>query len=890
MAHLDDMVQSLEQGDSAKALRFARQFYTEDQSSDKDKAVAIARAAAKLYREFLNEPVVEFSNHTVEIIPEPAGSIIRKGLERLFVQSNTWEEKLDALRDERLCRDLREYIRSGKQREALDTVQELLQIAKENNASLRKRSSFIGSVIGSVLSREPDGKKLAAQIASRAEKLGITPEDAAALESARQTQRDELMAANLENLENQWLTQLKGAQVEILNTMPPKNQLDEPDNDTIRAVSDLFRAILRTPLKAGKSHYFVEATQLLVDFCPRETSDTAKQSGVEARSYDSIGYKAKKAVGLAFLELGESTRLTNAFLKWAREQKQSPHFALVIELMGAFRNNCFSDSLLEIYRDRNYKPFHNDVLASLSNLTTQPVAELLLDELNQLLRNTRTIDPSVVRQATVFIESLGRMIRSPRTTEATQKVILQRLPQIIPQNENRLSLPAIRMVLIPKVDLLPTETRDWLVHSLVDNLFVPQQITAMEKSPEKKGDPAGHRSGIVKLLERLVDTAEDPLCRAFDARSNKYSAAFIAGSQVLMKIKCKQSLFVLEHMISSTMELDEGRLMDHQKELYYDSASDKWKPVTKDMVLGALVYAVGDLGGPHSKPILKRVMQAYRRRELVLKGNETLEMLSRYLGTEFSYEEEEEVQEDAVPDSLHEAPGLNVHSPSAPKLRSAPLPQAELEALVKKLTAYYLFSKTKKISEKVSALAQLAQHTPASALEVVMNQFLESDPLIHSAAVTAVASYANLNRGEALGKEALMRCLEGLENSKERYRLGCKEALKAMTGREVREQIQRYGSSTSSGSVRLLVQEVLGAFVDSPGRQTTQSEDLEDEDQDERHSSSSTPKRSQSGSSNTPPKKSAQNLLEAKREYFAARQAWLAGGKKGPEPKPPKGM
>lgn len=885
MAPLDDMVALLEAGDSTKALRAAREFYNQDPGSDKDKAVAIARVAARLYRDFLTEPILEFSAHTVDIIPEPAGSIIRKGLERLTGQAKEWSDRLESVRDERIARDLREFIRQGKQKEALENVMMMLEIAKEKQSSLRKRCAFIGSVVGSVLSREAEGKKVAAYILGRPERFGITPEDADELEKARLRQRDELMAANLDNLENQWKKELKEAQVEIINMMPPKNKLGDPDDDDLKSVTDLFRCILRVAMHKQKPDYFVDATLILVDFCPRETSAIAKQSGIEGRSYDELGFRAKKAAGLAFLELGECRRLTNAYLRWVVTQKESPHLNYIIEQMGAFRNDVFAAPLLEFYRDRSFKTFHDDALMALSNLTTKPVAELFLEELDKLLRNNRSMDAAVVRNAQVFIESLGRIVRSPRSEEATQKHIVHRITQIIPQTENRLSLPAVRNVLIPKPALLSTEDKDWVVSTLVEALFIPQQKTALETTQEKKSDILGNRTSLVKLLERLSETAEDSICRAFEQKASRYSAAFLAGAEVLRNVKCRESLEVLDQMIATMMDLDEDRLQEHQREQYFDSATETYKPITKDMIMAALVYAVADLGGPHSKPILKRVLVAYRRKELILKGNETLETLSRYLGTEFSFDADDEaIDED---DAARREASKSHHQlePVRVERKITKLTPDEVDAHIKTLGGMYLFSKAKKIADKVGALAALAQHTPPQAIDAVFSQLNEKEHMIHSAAISAVASYANSHKGELTGRETLMRCLEGLESNKEQFKEGCKQALKSMTGKSVREEIHKFGQLTSNGSVRIQIQEILGSFIES-----APAAEIEQED-DENNQPGVMQRTTQSSSSMSTPKKTAsKSALELKREYFAARQAWLAGGKKGPEPKAPPGF
>lgn len=887
MAQLDEMVALLEAGESSKALRAARDFYNQNPESDKDKAVAIARAAAKLYRDFVTEPILEFSAHTSEIIPEPAGSIIRKGLERLTSQGADWVVRLENVRNERLARDLREYIRQGKQKEAAANVVELYEIARKKNASLRKRSSFIGSVIGSVLSREAEGKKLAGTILSHADRFGITPEDAQELETARLHQRGQLMAANLENLENQWKKELKEAQVEIINMMPPKNKLGDPDDEDLKTVTDLFRSILRVAMHQKMPDYFVDATLILVDFCPRETAAIAKQSGIEGRSYDEIGFRAKKAAGLAFLDLGDCKRLTNAYLTWVRSQDDSPHLAYIIELMGAFRNNAFAAPLLSYYRNRSFKAYHSDALMAMSNLTTVDVAELFLDELDKLLRSSRTVDPAIIRSALVFIDSLGRMVRSPRSDDSTKKVILHRLTEIIPQNENRLALPAVRDVLLAKPKLLSAEDQDWIVHTLVESLFIPQQRSSLDKVPEKKADILGNRSGIVKLLDKLSETAEEPICRAFEQKASRFSAAFLASAEVLQKVKCRKSLEVLDQMIETMIELDEDRIQEHQQEEYFDSATETYKKISKDMILAALVYAVAELGGPHSKPVLKKVLSAYRRKELMLTGNETLETLSRYLGTEFSYEEADESvdEEDSSRLSRHATPFAE-EPEQAPKKVSR-LSAEDVQAHIKTLGSMYLFSKSKKIADKVQALAVLAQHTPIAAMDAVFSQLNEKEPMIHSAAISAVASYANSHKGELVGKETVMRCLEGLESNKERFQEGCRNALKSMTGKAVREEIQKFGQLTSNGSVRIQIQEVLGTFIESAAAAEIEPDEDQGADYGERDSSVSSSQRTSQSSSRT--SKEGKSMLELKREYFAARQAWLAGGKKGPEPKAPSG-
>jgi len=863
MSSFDKITELLIQNKASDALKIARNSASEYAGKENEHGLAVAKAAAAAYRLFVHQPVGEFVKHAPDVLPEGSAKIVEKGFSRLFDNSKKWMVRVEHVREERLARDLMDYVRGSNGKAAINTVARIIAYSKNTEEALNKRASYIGSVVGSVLSREKEAEKVVQFVKANPEKIGITAEQAEIMEDSRQKRRASISKAGLDNLETQWYQTIKTVQTDILNEFPTKNKLGEPEEEDLKKIGDIFRDIFRSALIKNDPELFIDASIILLDFCPHETSMAAKQSGIEGRGYDEMGYTGKKTAGLCFMELGESDLLSKAYADWGKSQLEGKYGDPIIEMMGAFRNEVFAPILLDVYGDKKHKSLQNDVLEALSNLTSPHVAQFFLKELQKTIKSQRAIDAKIVRESKRYITGLGKIAKSPRTDEKTRSAILTNTIKIIPRNSTQLTLAAISDVLAAKPSHLDEDSTQWVVSALVDTIWIPQQSSGLDQKPDPKAGALGKRYPYVKALNKFTKSAGDFIVEEMKDKASRYSPAFIAAAEVLQNIKSDYSATMLKKMIDTSIHFDERQLVEHQMEKYYDDAEEEYRPITQDLILEALCSALLEVDEEAGKQKLQDVLNAMKSNILELRGNKIMEMITNKLGV-------------SALDKKSDAP-----SPTRTQEPKVSIDPAEVKELIKKLRARYFMAGKKKVSEKVTALARLGEVAPPQALDAVMEQLHEKDAMIQSAAAQTIAGYMNPNQHETIRQDVLFQCLQGLLSNSETYQSGCKAALKAMNPnrRDIRPEIVKFGHSVNNGSVRLAIQEILGGtFLENESSSVAKPVmgDSEAPDDNDENAEPAAP--------------SGLQKMQMKQEYFAARKAWINGGKKGPEPKKPEGI
>ncbi len=860
---------ALRGGDVRAALAASAAWTQQGELESREVAIEIARAVAGTYRDFVTVPVHEYVEQCESALPADVGPTVAKAVGRLVEMTSEWEPRLRACYEERLARELRDFVRLKDWQPALDNIAALCDLPEDERASgeaLRRRVQYVGSVLGTCINHPRESENIIGLVAKNPGQYGLNGQFIAEMEKARKSRLDQMMRANVENIEGQWTTVLAGTQVEVLGKMPGKNLMGDPEEAELRDVGDLFRTILRIPLWRDSWETMLDATLILVDFVPKDTSLAARSSGIEGRSYANLGFRAKKTVAMAFMGLGEIESFADRYAAWAEEQLHRPQKEQIVEFLGALRCERYSPLFMRLWNEKRHRELRPELMVAISNLASPDSAELLLGELASALHKS-VIDPPAVRKGESLLASLGRIMRSPRTPVETRKTILDRVFATIPADNSQLAQAAVHSVYSAKSDMLSVELRRQAITTMVESLWIQDQSTNMHKGGERQSNILGARNAAVGALQRLGRDDFDHMLSEFEKRAMRFSGAYMAAAELFEKMKDPRAVPVLSNMLLGAAVQDMGKLSTYQRETYWDATNQERRELGRDQAMAPLVYALGEIGGPDAMRTLDDVLQRIQAGRIENPGRETMEYLGKYVGK----------------DRLSGTAGASRESsPGA----VAALPQAEpgeVRELVKALTAkYFLASASKRAQAKIPALARMGQLTPPEGLDAVFQNLVEKDSMIASAALTAASEFAAPGKPKSLIDQTVEKTLDAIESRDAAMRLAAVKLLTEIGPNrpDIRKRVSAFAKSVTDGNAKLALMKALGDVSPADAGPHQPEVAAEDGGGGEPHAREGAP----AAVSSSEPAKSA---LDLKREYMLARQEWIRGGKKGPPPQPP---
>ncbi len=860
---------ALRGGDIRAALAASAAWAQSGSLESRDVAIEIAKAAATAYRDFITTPVHEFVEQCEGVLPSEVGPTVSKALGRLVAMTEEWELKLRSCHEERLARELRDFVRLKSWQPALDNIASLCSVPhgeKKVGEAIQRRVQYVGGVLGTCINHPREAENIIGLLSRTPTEYGLSEEFLVEMENARKSRLDQLMRTNLDNLENQWTAVLGSTQVDILNKMPGKNLMGEPEEADLRDVGDLFRTVLRIPIWRDQWEMMLDATLVLVDFTPKDTSLAAKSSGIEGRSYTGLGFRAKKTVATVFMSIGENSLFAREYGDWAAAQLHRPQKEQIIEFLGALRSQHYTRLFSALWNDKRYRDLRPELMIAISNLASPDSADLLLEELATALHKS-VIDPPAVRKGENLLSSLGRIMRSPRTPLDARKRILDRVFEIIPTDNSKLAQAAVHSVYSAKPDMLSVELRQQAIATMIESLWIQDQSTDKHKGGERQSNILGSRNAAITALQRLGREDFDYMLSEFERRSMRFSGGYMAAAELFEKLKDPGAIPVLSNMLLSAAMQDMGKLSSYQRETYWDATAQERRELGRDQVMAPLVCALGEIGGADARRTLSDVMQRIQTGRIENPGPETMQDLGRYVSRD------------------RDIAGI-AGAPDTPEEVEQSLPEAdpgEVKALVKTLTAkYFLAGASKRAQVKIPALARLGQLTPPEGLDAIFHNLTEKDAMISSAAVTAASEYASPGKPRTLVNAMLDKTLEAVESRDPAMRVSAIKLLKEIGPNrpDIRKRISNFAKSVSDGNARLVLMQTLGAVAPA-GADSSPSQEPESP---ERTSEGDAPA-SASGVSRGPQK----TALDLKREYMLARQQWIKNGKKGDPPQPPPG-
>lgn len=839
----------LRSGKAGDALQAAEE-YLQAIGPGKEAGIEIAKTVASVYRELITPPVEEFVSQAEQRLPAPVGPLIVKAISRLFKINEEWEQRLWDVHRERLCRELRDWIRMRQIAPSAANISRLMALVPDNKRD--QRAKYIGNVLGTVVNNQREAAQVVAKIHKAPGSFMMTEHEAHLIDEARQKRAGELQNVDIENLENQWRDTLNSACMDIQKLLPDSMAMDEPGEALLRDVGDAFRSILRVPIQREQLDLFMDATNILLDFTPKQETQTSKMARVIGRTYNNLGHTAQKAVQLSLMEIGKNQFFTNLYKGWAEEYVGAQELGAIIEVMGAFRTADFAPFIKRVAADKSTgasSVMSQSVSSALGSIAGEEATDELMTELRGIFHKKR-MDLGDMKRAERLIDGLGNVIKSARTDKQERKKIREFLRSHVPEDMIGLTCHAAQKCFVPKMDEENPDFRRFAIRALVKGIWQSDERTAHHKGGDTDS-PLGFREEIIGGLEKIARHDIQTLVQSMETLSARYGAAYMAAAELLERLRDPGTLPLLERMLNTTQLHDDSDNNIYQQESYWDPAQQQHLPLTKDVVIEPIIHAIGKIGGPKASEILKRYEAQIKSGRIQAPTENVARFLDQFKET----------------GGLSDGEELEPDDENAAVARNDP---ATIKKLIKALKSRYLFSgRNTRRMKKVQALTQLAQITPMDAVDAVFDQLADKDMMVVSAAISCLSEYASESKPDPLKNLTINTTLEKMESRDPAVRQGAVKLLKSIgpNRKDVKPKISQFAKHTEKHEAREAIAQALksGKGAENPIDQLANMV-----------SAKGVP--------------DSMQQLELKQQYLQARKAWIDGGKKGDPPQKPEGL
>jgi hypothetical protein len=289
---------------------------------------------------------------------------VRDPLRDHFKQASQWSKTLAAMRLERLARELRWAVRQHTWPQAVELAAAIID-AGEGDKNLR----YVGSVIGSVDNDVAAGRETMKRLGQA--RPSLIPEGMALIDEGFRSRLEDLAkGGGGEFREREFIASLTQATVDLKNKLPTRLDKDRAET-MVAAFAAEVRGILAVGFRFPEINYWPDIVRLLVEFLPREMTETGKAAGVEARQYQSLAPEARRGCSSVFREIGQKPPVVEQFLKLAREAGDDGDdrmLGMLVELLGGMRAEASTDFVVELARSTREPRLKNIALAALGNI------------------------------------------------------------------------------------------------------------------------------------------------------------------------------------------------------------------------------------------------------------------------------------------------------------------------------------------------------------------------------------------------------------------------------------------------------------------------------------------------------------------------------------------
>ena len=827
------------------------------------------REVGKIVRLVYNEFFIIATHSLLENAPKSLPQELNEGisgvLKPILDLSKKYNQKVDEVHQERLARELREKTRAKNLNESADCAIQIIKRAKTPEDTTRL-AGFVGALLGTLVNDQKNAQSVVAILEKRLSKLDFSPTLINVVEKERKLRFETIAKSHIENQELDWTRILTANVVEIKSNLPDKLFLGEPTEGQMDKFRDIVCAILRVPFLKGNEEKWIDVLIILVDFCPREMGGLAEMARAEPRIYNTLGLTARRVVNRTFDSLGRLKIIQDLFLKLAEKYQDSHYFEKIVEMLGAFRSPSFHPLLKKLITQKKYAPIRGTIIDAIGQVSGVDSRIHLLDLLADDCQGL--IDPPRIREATKILIALGKVVKHPLLSSEDRNILIKRVTQIIPRQERRLAIITAVQLFSYKTEEIEDSLIAWAGTVLTDSMWLMDDKPLFARGEERPASILGFREGIANTLILLGERALPHVLKIAEQNSSRYSGAFLAVGEVLVKIGNETAIPLIEKLLLTSFLTEESTIIKYQKEFYWDPTDETNKPLTKDKIISTLVYAIQKIGGDKAEELLQRLYNQIQSGGLPSIGKETANILVN-ASLKYAKKIRDLKNGSALPTNILDGQSSTLSSEN----------KVLLEESIENLnSSYFLAGKDKKRRKKIEALKILGDFKNIDTIPIIIKQIEEKDPLIRSAAVSTLLSFSDPGTPPEIFKNFIKKTFELMKNFPLEVKVEMRKILIKMnpTRKAFAEALREL---KSQGIARDCASEIdrLLFIAEESEFQSSQLASGED-------------KQDSSISQKSGVKKIPESIseIEKKRTYIQARREWIEGGKKGPPPEMPR--
>ncbi|MGC8740848.1 MAG: HEAT repeat domain-containing protein [Candidatus Sumerlaeaceae bacterium] len=863
MATLEHLWIALEEGRIAQALAIAEDLLVRSPHAASNQAQA-AGQLTKLYRDQWRVwPAVRFEE---EIVPAlgPAGDTVLDPLRHDLDLFHEWRERLARIAHERLTDEFRGAVKANELKRAFALARSLIDTAFTPDERVQ-RARQIGNLLGGLVAEKERAASFVRQLARSASELGLDGQAAVAMleeyeRSGAAAYRRETAPASAMRVEH---TQ---AVVELARFLPDRMALHEPNEDELERFLRAIRAIVAVCLTSPRWERYYEATALFVEFVPKELSTTSALAGVEQRLYASLGRTARIVATKTFAQVGAASPVWESYVRFVTEAIWNKKIAAaIVETIGLFRNPAGVRWLAK-WIEEPQLDVRAEALAALGSIGTQEAIDVLLKVLQSCLREKVLTGPPR-RDAIAVLHALGRAARTLDGAQRSQ--LMKRVVKMLPPGDHELAMRTALAFLQGPLDKLDPELLTWAATIATQALW---HVDRPELARQGRTAPLGFRQPLIELLERVAPHALATINSVALHHAKTFSGAYLALAELYAKLADPATLPVLRQLITNTFLHDDKPKTPYQRETILEPGTEERSEITRDKVLSALVYAVSKIPSEEADELLAELFEEVRSGRLPRPGKETADVLMQaYMKVG---------QKRGGEGMFGVFPGAAAETQEGQaEISTATVLSHEETQWLHDLEARFLLA-TKRRARRVAAMAGLAKKKTVAALPKIVEHVIDKDAIVAAAAATALMDFARAPVTPAVLERLHAELLHALQLGTPVMRQKVVDVLRRLGPRRspLKERLEQLlATGALDGAARVLVEKLLAP---PPDAKPVGGEGGAANDKPDGAAGSPAGVAASSG-----PKHLTE--LEKRRQYLLARQAWIRGGKKGPEPQPP---
>ena len=864
----------------------------------------VGKILLALYDDFEIRAMCDFADllqrHPAEEVARPA----LEAVESLLSGIEDWQRIFRELAGERLARDLMQQVRSRDVSAATDTARNILVRASSPESRMRL-SRQVGAILGSMPHDQDRAEQVVNALSRDLESVGIDETHLAVLEEMWRTSLTNLGRTEPGVSERQWNRIHTDAVVQLMRALPGRTVGPQPTAEQEQHFYDALHLMVAAYYADEAVIDFLDIARILREFCPTDPRPTGPVEGVEAVAFVRMNPGDKLASVRGLRRLGQKEKLVESVLRAVKSYREGRPADILMAVMGGLSNNRFFPYLSSALRDKRFSrmvPLIIDSLGRIGNARCLGALQNLLEH----YCGSRLIDPPTRRLIGYCLASLGRIARHPTTSNDQRNAIALKALKTLPDDGPIGQAALHHFFTMRDAGTLSDEVKGIGMRLIVGGLWSQSSRSKLAKGDERQRTELGFREELVDILVNMGPRCLALLLKEAERRSMQYSGAYWAVGEALGKIGDERALPFIEKILINTFVTDDSALPKHMRESYFDAARNEYVPLTRDRVAHSLLYAVRERCGQAGRRFLIEIGKAFQSHVYTAPGPQSAALVQQILVEEHLREEalrreEAPLREDAA------APQEDIDALLQPEAKR-PREDDSLDRLIKDIRGKRLFRV--KTAKRVAAIQEAAARRAQEAVGPLCEQLDDEDRAVRAAAGTALQEI--LRSPTAPSNTMIFELLESLRKAPP-ARVDAitsiaaklhpqRDPLKTILLRFVETESDEKQKKRIAGIFRV-AHEQEAAAARRAAEAAPPEERLEvlapdtEEDQPEREMPGVQPHGRAAPTKESvlplPPgaqTRSPQEIFELRRRYFAERQVWLAGNKRGPEPKRPAGV